>query len=114
MRATRLSHSLMRYTLVILTLSLMLLGATLYWQQVRPIEVRQLSAQQAELRHNIDTKMQSRLDVVMALAVGAAQDHTLRQALLGDIPRDIAASALANNMAFFKTQTTGYTLGHKR
>lgn len=110
MRATRLSHSLMRYTLAILTLSLILLGTTLYWQQVMPIEARQLSAQQAELRHNIDTKMQSRLDVVMALAVGAAQDHTLRQALLGDLPRETAAAALANTREHF-AQTTNNVYG---
>ncbi|MFA6700931.1 MAG: methyl-accepting chemotaxis protein, partial [Thiomicrospira sp.] len=102
MGATHLSHTLMRYTIFILLLSLLLLGVGLYWQQVAPIEARQLSAQQSELRQNIDTKMQARLDVVMAMALATAQSPTIRQALLGELSRDVAVSALVQTREHYE------------
>ncbi|WFE69436.1 hypothetical protein P8S54_03830 [Thiomicrospira sp. R3] len=97
----------MFFTALLLFISLILFGSLLYWFQVKPIEQQQLEQAKAAMVQDIDRRMNARVDTVMAVAMAAAQNQVLQQALTGEVPREQAIENLKHTRDHFRIASKG-------
>ncbi|SFR56292.1 methyl-accepting chemotaxis protein [Thiomicrospira sp. ALE5] len=105
--SSSLKASFLFFTSLLLVVCLALFGSLLYWFQVKPIEQTQLQQAQRAMAQDIDQRMQARVETVMAVAMAAAQNQVIQDALMGRVSRDVALKNLEQTRDHFRTASKG-------
>jgi methyl-accepting chemotaxis protein len=102
-----LKASFLFFTVLLLVISLFVFGSLLYWFQVKPIEQKQFVIAQNDMAQDIERRLQSRVETIMAVAMAAAQNQVIQQALVGEMSREQAVEHLKMTRDHFRNASKG-------